>query len=686
MSNSNADSMGEELANWVLENRIIEHIFGPNSHVEVIKQSHIVLNFVASQITTDHIDVIWSASQMKHCGRQVLDILLPLIKNLKMKPVLHLYWLLKNFEPKDHTEQTLVLASQLLKYIWAQTSGSDVISNTGINTSVQSAKILEDLALVRSPIFTILPGSGQKNRHNGDSSSSSGSVDNSDDEEDDEEYDVDVTQPIVTDPVFRNKGKPRLCNSSNNNSDDSSENTSESDDEEIIIPELSDEKIRSARLHQALVGNYSNSSSSDLVPIAVRDVVAAIHRDNTFTGNQQSVEDNGRSKFDTKDPSFMSKPCNEFSFNMIIKLFSLLQGLTFSDKIQFKIKNESQIEKTPSELQSVSPDLKCAIIPAEQQTPDVMEKLVKMTEGLSSKNDDLSDSRASSRNSRLSDKNMADFEGEESDCDVTKIECNDEFFNQVAECSDYKPSAAHKLASIAQIVKQNLETDGSDKNMSTEESDKSKEQDSDSELVDLSIDNVCKPGRTLLWDLLQDDMIHQLPEGLAHETEKIFWNTVCWSSDRRIRMKFIDGCLDNLAKNQSVNTSLRLLPKFLMSFQQYRGGMDTHQILLWADKERQMLKHFFSNLITYCKNRKKSKQLANESNRSDSSVHSSHDMYSHTEEIQTRLSFLNFVFSSAGSPDNFRLSQEQIDILWSSLATDPDSADELFNWLLGRFL
>lgn len=86
-----------------------------------------------------------------------------------------------------------------------------------------------------------------------------------------------------------------------------------------------------------------------------------------------------------------------------------------------------------------------------------------------------------------------------------------------------------------------------------------------------------------LWDLLQDDMIHQLADGLSHETEKIFWNTVCWSSDRRIRMKFIDGCLDNLSKNYSVNTSLRLLPKFLMSFQQYRGGMDTHQILLWAD-------------------------------------------------------------------------------------------------------
>lgn len=121
--------MGEELGNWIIENKIIEHIFGPNLHVEVIKQSHSILNFVASRITTEHIDCIWSAAQLKHCSRQVLDILLPLIKNLKLKPVLHLYCLLCKLEPKEHTEQTLVLASQLLKYIWCHATIGEPISN-----------------------------------------------------------------------------------------------------------------------------------------------------------------------------------------------------------------------------------------------------------------------------------------------------------------------------------------------------------------------------------------------------------------------------------------------------------------------------------------------------------------------------------------------------------------------------
>ena len=30
-----ADSIGNQLANWLIDSKIIEHIFGPNLHVEV---------------------------------------------------------------------------------------------------------------------------------------------------------------------------------------------------------------------------------------------------------------------------------------------------------------------------------------------------------------------------------------------------------------------------------------------------------------------------------------------------------------------------------------------------------------------------------------------------------------------------------------------------------------------------
>ena len=117
------ENVGLMLAEWILNNRIVEHIFGPNLHVEVIKQCHILLNFLAveGKVSNQHITVIWQAAQLKHCSKQVHDLLLPLIKNLEAGPVLHLYELMKELPIKEHTEQTIHLAQILQKFIW--TSG-----------------------------------------------------------------------------------------------------------------------------------------------------------------------------------------------------------------------------------------------------------------------------------------------------------------------------------------------------------------------------------------------------------------------------------------------------------------------------------------------------------------------------------------------------------------------------------
>lgn len=62
------------------------------------------------RITNEHIDAVWSAAQLKHCSRQVLDLLPPLIKNLEVTPVLHLYKLLCSVEIKELTEQVKYFA------------------------------------------------------------------------------------------------------------------------------------------------------------------------------------------------------------------------------------------------------------------------------------------------------------------------------------------------------------------------------------------------------------------------------------------------------------------------------------------------------------------------------------------------------------------------------------------------
>lgn len=95
--------------------------------------------------------------------------------------------------------------------------------------------------------------------------------------------------------------------------------------------------------------------------------------------------------------------------------------------------------------------------------------------------------------------------------------------------------------------------------------------------------------------------------------------------------------------SRSVVISLRLLPKLLASFQQFRG-MDSHQVTLWAERQNHMMEHFFNNLEYYRKSR-----------RDGENVEQINSPYTHPVQVQVRLQFLTAVFSTAASPDNFRL-------------------------------
>ena len=43
-----------------------------------------------------------------------------------------------------------------------------------------------------------------------------------------------------------------------------------------------------------------------------------------------------------------------------------------------------------------------------------------------------------------------------------------------------------------------------------------------------------------------------LGEGLTAEAEKLLCSLVCWFPEREIRMKFVEGCLENLKHNRYV--------------------------------------------------------------------------------------------------------------------------------------
>jgi ubiquitin carboxyl-terminal hydrolase 34 len=168
---SDVEVVGQKLADWLTENQIIQHLFGPNLHVEVIKQSHIVLTFLAveNQITEEHISLIWQAAQLKHCSKPIYDILPALIKNLASRPAQHLYSLICRLDPKEHTKPSIFISSVLIKLIWTRDASRQLVND------VTNACLMQEVAELAS------------------SSENSVSVDgsNSEDEEEDEHPDDD---------------------------------------------------------------------------------------------------------------------------------------------------------------------------------------------------------------------------------------------------------------------------------------------------------------------------------------------------------------------------------------------------------------------------------------------------------------------------------------------------------------
>jgi ubiquitin carboxyl-terminal hydrolase 34 len=142
-----------------------------------------------------------------------------------------------------------------------------------------------------------------------------------------------------------------------------------------------------------------------------------------------------------------------------------------------------------------------------------------------------------------------------------------------------------------------------------------------------------------------------------------------------------------------VIVSLRLIPKLLASFQQFRD-IGTHQVTMWAEKHHKMMYHFFNNLKCYSnfvKSQRQQNQTTSEQNQQQMEKEkggiyivlnqNGEPLYSHVTQVQVRLQFLSSIFCEIGSPKTFRLSIPQVDNLWACLSNDPECADCLFHWL-----
>jgi hypothetical protein len=147
-----------ELADWLVANKIIEHLYGPNLHVEVVKRSQEIVNFLAftNRLNEKHLDCIWSSAQLKHCSKPVMDTLMSLHKHLNVDSIQYLSSLIAKLDLSQHNEQTLLLSALLTKNLWllildwedeqANSNNNNNSNNTvnKINNSITGEKTLNN--------------------------------------------------------------------------------------------------------------------------------------------------------------------------------------------------------------------------------------------------------------------------------------------------------------------------------------------------------------------------------------------------------------------------------------------------------------------------------------------------------------------------------------------------------------
>ncbi|XP_077522254.1 ubiquitinyl hydrolase 1 puf isoform X3 [Amblyomma americanum] len=574
-----AQAMAKALANWLVEYRVVEHIFGPNLHVEVIKQSHLVLGLLASegQLTNAHLDAVWAAGQLKHCGRQVLELLPPLMRSLRDGPALHLYSRLCALPPREHSEQTLLLASALTKHMWAS-SGKAARGRVSPFSQLAAARSHAG----RSPVKAV----SKKGFHE--------ATDASEEEEDEEEEESPVAFPSQAAQVSGSKDCPQVGG------------LGEPEAMQVAMESSSDSQGSSPAHHpQGPV-----VAMATLKPWAAGQLAGDAHEDEEESGMSAGEEEEEEEETEEELSSEEEHlPVGTQRTPQILERALVGKarppGLGGRPHPSREEGSALPVELSQSWHGADGPSLPSRALPArETSSPDG------------------GGSCHSLEASNQSEKDLADFEGEE-------------------EGSSAWPRV------IAASSRETTLTSP------------------------INASQVCQPGKTLLWDLLQDGKIEELGEELALEAEKVLCGLVCWYVDRTVRTQFIEGCLRNLAQSRSVVVSLRLLPKLLASFQQPREGADTHCVTMWAEREHGMMQLFLEDLVRYTNSHKKSSTPA-------------HKLYTHREQIQVRLHFLSCIFSAGGSPEDFALSREQVDVLWSCLALDPECGDELFSWLLSQ--
>lgn len=446
--------VGRKLADWLTENQIISHLFGPNLHVEIIKQSHIVLNFLAveNHITEEHISLIWQASQLKHCSKPIYDILPSLVKNLAPKPASYLYSLLCKLDPKEHSEQSIYIISALTKLIWTRDRNRHAAVSEASSSNIRE--------------ITEIPSSSEN--------SVSVSVDGSNSDEDHRHAEEDSSDEC-THHLNKSGSSPIEVDGSDSGPPPCKQARNVTTLRKKILPlrgeggsdgkvqeiyEIKDKKASYPIIgHRIGPYNAQNSSSED----------ERIDLNEKIVGDRKKLRRKRKKYLSRKEIREMVESIsdNDSDYDVLFGGSDCSEGI-HDDALE-------RLNKDDSFFRAIS------------ENCHLMDYL------RSTENDG-----SSSPMSTKSEKNLADFDDEESPCEeLTAL--------------DAKPIYVYARDNVLSTPENNAAGGHKKQTTTTESSSNEKNKSSSSCASAVALrtksPDICQPGNTLLWDLLQDDKI-----------------------------------------------------------------------------------------------------------------------------------------------------------------------------------
>lgn len=101
----------ETLTHWLIEQRVLDIVFGENTHLEIVKRTGSILIFLARQnaLPAETVDLIWKCQLGKHeeMVRAVYTIIKDLVSEIELSYVDQFFAKIQAIPPQQYDEKFL---------------------------------------------------------------------------------------------------------------------------------------------------------------------------------------------------------------------------------------------------------------------------------------------------------------------------------------------------------------------------------------------------------------------------------------------------------------------------------------------------------------------------------------------------------------------------------------------------